>query len=328
MKFEEILKSTQKELINKLTDFLKEKGYNKILKTENYVFAEGVTPIMLLAHMDTVHADIPKEIYYDKDADVMWSPQGIGGDDRCGIYAITQIINKTKHRPYILFTTEEEKGGLGAKKFVEEFLYELKNRIKFLIQIDRRGNKQAIFYKCDNKDFHNYILSFGLKREYGSFTDICTLSPAYDIASVNLSAGYYNEHTKQEIIKLKDLKNTIEIIINILDDDRNQEKFFDYQEAKYSYSNYYNSNYYSNYSKETNIKDYTKSEKKKEEKEKKEDEIEEVEEVEEKEEMLEFSDEFIELLIEDYNNLSNEEFFDYYGYNKPQTLKELLSYYE
>lgn len=47
-----------------------------------------------------------------------------------------------------------------------------------------------------------------------------------------MSAGYYNEHTKQEYINLNDLQNTIDLVIAILKDEENR-KSYDYQEIRY-----------------------------------------------------------------------------------------------
>lgn len=234
MMFAQILKKTQKELLSELIIELEKKYKNSILATSSYIYAKGNIPIMLVAHIDTVHKDSVKNLFYDKKQDVMWSPEGIGGDDRCGIYAILTIIEKG-YLPYILFTTDEEIGGIGAKKFVDEYRFDLGQEIKYMIEIDRRGNNQAVFYNCGNKDFETYILNFGFEKKFGTFSDISILSPAYNIASVNLSAGYYNEHTLQEYIKVKHLCNTINLIINMLADYETAD-FFDYQEIKYSYN--------------------------------------------------------------------------------------------
>lgn len=253
----------------------------------------GEIPILLVAHLDTVHKEIPKQIFFDKSAKVMWSPQGIGGDDRCGVFAILKILEE--YEPYILFTTEEETGGKGARKFTNEFLWNLKDEICFMIEIDRRGDKQAVFYDCGNDDFINYILDFGFKEEYGSFSDICILSKAYDIASVNLSAGYYNEHTKEEIIDLNATYNTINTVKLILADTENF-AFYDYQEVVYN-------NYYDN---------ITKKEKKPKEK--------------KTNGIIQEIDEYFIKLEQDYNKLSNAEFKDKYGYAKPSTIEELYDY--
>ena len=119
---------------------------------------------------------------------------------------------------------------------MKEATVELNKVVQFMIEIDRRGCNQAVFYDCGNEEFKNYILNFGFKEEFGTFSDISILSPAYDIASVNLSAGYYNEHTKQEYISLKDLQNTIDLVLKILKD--KNRKFYDYQEAQHFYKQY------------------------------------------------------------------------------------------
>lgn len=210
--FKKVLQKTQSELKDLVTEYLKINKYKPIVG-DGFVYAKGEIPIMLVAHLDTVHKFKPKDIYYDAEQDVMWSPQGIGGDDRCGVYIITKLIEQ--FRPYILFTEDEEVGGLGAKKTVETLMAP---DLKFIIEVDRRGSDDCVFYDCDNKDFTKYIESFGFKTAIGTYSDICTLSDHWEIASVNLSSGYYHEHTTNEIIKLKDMEKTIERISKILSD--------------------------------------------------------------------------------------------------------------
>lgn len=233
-----LLNKTQDELLTVCASELSQRGYKSIYADTNFVFAEGNIPIMLVAHLDTVHKELP-EVYYDPKKKVMWSPQGIGGDDRCGVYAILKICET--HKPYILFTTDEEIGGRGASTFCDLFKdIELKKYINFMIEIDRRGRNQAVFYQCGNKEFQDYILSFGFDHQYGTFTDISTIAPYFDIAAVNFSAGYYNEHTTTEHIKLDDLYHTINKVKEILDDTKNH-KYYDFQEVKYVYVKTYKS---------------------------------------------------------------------------------------
>ena len=76
MTLSEILKKTQKELLKELPSFLKDKGYSgNMLVTDQYIFAKGNIPIMLVAHLDTVHKTPVKELFYDKKKDVLWSPE-------------------------------------------------------------------------------------------------------------------------------------------------------------------------------------------------------------------------------------------------------------
>lgn len=230
LKIENILKMSQEELLDFCYIELMKRGYkNKdIIYTDKYIYAKGNIPILLVAHCDIVHKEIPETVVYDKQQRILWSPTGIGGDDRCGVYALLKICEKFK--PYILFATDEEIGCVGTRKFIEDF-DELP--VNFIIEIDRRGNNQVVFYSCGNKDFQNYILSFGLDKQHGSCSDVKYLSTEYDIAGCNLSAGYYREHTETEHIYLEHLENTIKIVEQILKDTKNH-KFYDCQEITYT----------------------------------------------------------------------------------------------
>ena len=75
--------------------------------------ATGDIPIALVAHMDTVFKKPPEEIFFDQKHNVMWSPQGLGADDRAGVFAIVQIV-RSGLKPHVIFTTDEECGALGA----------------------------------------------------------------------------------------------------------------------------------------------------------------------------------------------------------------------
>ena len=225
-----ILHKTQAELIEFCAAELTKRGYTDVLKHDKFVFAQGDIPVMLVAHLDTVHKTLPT-IYFDRKKKVIWSPDGIGGDDRCGVYAILKICET--HKPYVLFTTDEEIGGQGATVFNEIFKdVPLKEYINFMIEIDRRGRNEAVFYQCDNKEFQNYILSFGFTKGIGTFTDISRIAPYFDIAAVNFSAGYYKEHTTTEHIILDDLDHTINKVIEILNDEPNH-KYYDFQQLVY-----------------------------------------------------------------------------------------------
>lgn len=219
-----ILKMSKEELLKNTILVLSNAGYKEIISTKDYTYAKGEIPILLVAHCDTVHKNKPTTILYDSMQEMMWSPQGIGGDDRCGVIAIYEIIKQ--YKPYVLFTQDEEIGGLGVKAFCEK---ENLDKIKFAIEIDRRGNNQAVFYDCGNKELQEYICEEkGFDLEYGSFTDVCFIGEMFNIGIVNLSAGYYNEHQNIEFIHFPALYNTIKKVKEILKE--NIDKYFDYQE--------------------------------------------------------------------------------------------------
>lgn len=216
-----------------MNNFLK-KYYSEVISTKDYIIAIGEIPIALVAHMDTVFDDpkvgyLQKDLIYDTKKQILYSPQGAGFDDKAGLYAIIQIVKKG-YRPTILLTTKEERGGYGALALAEFKLLD-KTPINYLIELDRRGKDDCVFYDCDNREFVKYIESFGFKEKKGTFSDISYLMPTWKICGVNLSVGYENEHTHSEILYVNDLHNTINKVISIL-----QSKSFpsfEYIEKKY-----------------------------------------------------------------------------------------------
>lgn len=195
-------------------NFLKTK-YNNVIQTSEYIMAQGTIPVALVAHADTVFKSPPKHFFYDQKQTVMWSPEGAGADDRAGIFAIMQILKLTDLRPHIIITTGEEIGCIGASKLIGDypvFPWDL----KFMIQLDRRGKEDCVFYDCNNPDFLRFIESFGFKTAYGSLSDISVLAPCWKIAATNLSVGYYNEHSYAEFLCFTFLLATIEKVKNIL----------------------------------------------------------------------------------------------------------------
>lgn len=195
-----------------------------------YVYIEGDMDILLIAHLDTVfpHGIYP---YFDPEANVMFSGQGLGADDRAGVFAILKIL-EAGFRPSILFTYGEEQGCIGLDDFLDHHPMPFKD-FKFMIQLDRQGFDDSVYYDCDNKDFERYINSFGFKTAEGSFTDVMLLSSAWKISGVNLSIGYINEHTAAELFFIDDCMETIEKVIDILSDKENH-VFYPFVQRIYS----------------------------------------------------------------------------------------------
>lgn len=228
---ESLFKITQKSLINVVDNFLKNK-YEKVNKTKDYVYAIGNIPVLLVAHLDTVFDKPPTDIYYDSGKGVMWSPQGLGADDRAGVWAIIKII-RSGLRPHILFTTDEELGGLGADKFIDKYPTCPFGNLKYIIQLDRRGTNDCVFYDCWNDKFLEYVESFGFCENWGSFTDISIICPKWKIAGVNLSVGYEDEHSVSETLHIIPLNQTIEKVIKMLKV-ADRAEHFEYVENPYS----------------------------------------------------------------------------------------------
>ena len=196
---EDFLRPTQKQLFKRLAKKFKR---NALFSKGNFILVRGQAPVRLVAHLDTVHEKPVRDICLSSDGNIIMSPQGIGGDDRCGVFALVKIYRLSKIKPWLLFCCDEEVGGLGAKKFcLAHQQHQLPNdldNLKFLIELDRKGSKDAVYYRCDNPDFDAYISSKGFKTAQGSFSDISLIAPEFGIAAVNLSCGYYAAHTRHE----------------------------------------------------------------------------------------------------------------------------------
>lgn len=226
-----IAKMTQPQLYHTLNSILvKLYGHKNVISTQDGIIARGKTPVMLVAHLDTVFHAPPQDIYYDREHNVIWSPDGLGADDRAGVYAILKILSCSRLRPYIAFTTDEEKGCVGATNLSLSYTPP-KNKIKYIIELDRRGSNDCVFYHCSNEKFINFITNFGFTQAMGSFSDIVELCPQWGICGVNLSIGYENEHSYIEILYVSHMLNTISKVIEMLQPENIPEEVFQWEEA-------------------------------------------------------------------------------------------------
>ena len=155
------------------------------------------------------------------------SPQGIGGDDRCGVYGICKVYEATEQKPWLLFTCDEETGAKGAEAFCTAYeqgaLPKGLHGLKMLIELDRKWKNDAVYYNCDNPEFEEYVAGKGFHTAFGSFSDICLIAPSLGIAAVNLSCGYYNAHTLYEYINCKQLKATVKKVVTMVSDALNHD---------------------------------------------------------------------------------------------------------
>lgn len=211
--FEKMVSSTQPELLLSMASFLRTK-YDKVCTTKDYIYAVGDIPIALVAHLDTVFKTPVKNLYYDTRKNILWSPEGLGADDRAGVYAIYHILSTTALRPHIIFTTDEEIGGLGVAVLAQQpcpF-----DELKYIIQLDRQGTNDCVFYDLENYWFTEYVETFGFLESWGTFSDISILCPAWKVCGVNLSVGYKNEHSVSETLNASALFDTINKVIKML----------------------------------------------------------------------------------------------------------------
>jgi hypothetical protein len=244
MRLEKIIRKTQKELKSYTAGILRSMRYEVFVR-DGFVYAKGTQPVLLVAHLDTVHKHPVQLIMYTKKGDYMMSPQGIGGDDRCGVYMALKLAEETGC--HVLFCEDEEIGGIGATKFVNSGI---KPDVNYIIEFDRRGSNDAVFYDCANDDFVDFVESFGFSTTFGSFSDISIIAPALGVAAVNLSCGYYNAHSENEYININEMENNIQRANAMVVSEVNK---FEYVE-KLKYANSFLTSYY--WPKKDNFSDF------------------------------------------------------------------------
>ena len=189
-------------------DELEQMGYDAVDYDDGYLYAPGITPVLVCAHLDIVAKTPPASVKDYHGIITGYNANGkraiLGGDDRNGVFAALNIAYDTG--AHILLLEDEECGGIGADKFVASGIAP---DCGFIIELDRRGINDAVFYDCDNAKFERFVLSYGFDKALGSFSDISTIAPALGIAAVNLSAGFFGEHTTGEYTEFRALERNI-----------------------------------------------------------------------------------------------------------------------
>lgn len=224
----EFLRATERQVLDafaKIPNSVKSKSGEWV-----YLPGKRDDRVLLVAHADTVR-------WKDKaPVDLIWigdvvavaqesRDNALGGDDRAGCAMMFDLWDGTHS---VLITTGEERGCIGARTAVREIGEELAKH-QFAVQVDRRGNRQAVFYDVATREFKDYMVSslsrFDYEkvawREYGgSSTDIRTICPEVGICGVNLSAGFYHEHSDSEMVVLGSWLHTRYALKKILKQER------------------------------------------------------------------------------------------------------------
>ena len=166
--------------------------------------------VLLVSHADTVWDDMHLNIGYhngrlfSKDTPKAGKKGGtyrvgIGADDRAGC-AMLWHLRDLGHS--ILITAGEESGCIGSTFLMglEDIGDILNNDHQFAIQFDRRGHSDLVFYDVGTNEFVEYCEAMmpNYREALGSYTDIVEVCTT--MCGVNISTGYYDEHTGSETL--------------------------------------------------------------------------------------------------------------------------------
>jgi len=145
----------------------------------------------------------------------------LGADDANGICCALQLL-KVIPDLKVVFTTEEEIGFLGADFATQnvDFFY----NVSYMIQADRRGKSDLIvhtngIYSASEewlKEATPIMAKYGYTDAWGIGTDVGVLSEELQISGVNISCGYYSEHTNNETVVIDELQNCLNFMESLL----------------------------------------------------------------------------------------------------------------
>lgn len=144
-------------------------------------------------------------------------PTGIGGDDKCGIFACLELLRELPHLKAAFFVSEET-GCHGSRRSDPQFF----KNVGYAIQFDAPENWMVteycygtqlfkrdgdFFEKCDSVLKESFQRSEYMRHPY---TDVQALKEKYDFQCINISIGYYDYHTRNEYVVVEDVYNGIE----------------------------------------------------------------------------------------------------------------------
>ena len=210
--------------------FFKDFKKNIYVTKQTEPLKEGQFFPCVVAHTDTVHAldtiNIKEQLlpnlqdqlkpslkaYNDKG-----KPTGIGGDDKCGIFACLELLKELPNIKVAFFVSEET-GCHGSRAANEKFF----ENVGYAIQFDAPGNKMVSEFLMGTKLFDrkgefysktNKVLNESfVDPKYGShpYTDVYALKKLFDFSCINIAIGYYDYHTPEEYVVIEDVYNGIE----------------------------------------------------------------------------------------------------------------------
>ena len=185
----------------------------------------------VISHTDTVHRidtiNVREEMLKNAQGELKPSlkayndegkPTGIGGDDKCGVYACLELLKELPNLKAAFFVSEET-GCHGSRKADKNFF----SNVGYGIQFDAPENwmvtelcmgtrlferESEFFQNCDSV----LTESFNGRQKYQShpYTDVYALKGNFDFSCINFSIGYYDYHSKNEYVVVEDVYNGIE----------------------------------------------------------------------------------------------------------------------
>lgn len=212
-------------ILEKLVDKVIVDDYGNLLGEKICGSGEGAV-VLLSAHMDTVKGVLADRTLIEKNGVISADKGALGADDRAGIAIILTVLrnlNKVKSFDGVIkvaFSRQEEIGCIGAEHIDPSWYQDT----DLAIVVDRRGSRDIVvgcgMAFCSNPVGYfmeevSKMADMDWKCVEGGVSDAMVFSQN-GVNSINLSAGYYNEHTDREYVVLNEMKDTIRLILQAI----------------------------------------------------------------------------------------------------------------
>lgn len=234
----------QDYLIIYLQDYLKKLKFDTYIDLYGNLIAErgkGNKPL-IIAHVD-INQDneyIPTLVRINDYLIGFFEgmQMGVGHDDKVGIYFALKFAAETNVPLCIIFTKDEEVGCIGTLNLNYDF-----SNINLAVQLDRRGNSDISEYtngvEVVSTEFKKlckpYLKDHNFKFTRTIYTDVGELKSSHkvDFCCVNISCGYYNEHTNNEYLKITEFNNSYIFASKLLTNLGNKKQYHKYEDKIY-----------------------------------------------------------------------------------------------
>jgi tripeptide aminopeptidase len=193
----------------------------------------------VISHTDTVHRIENINVYEEELPNAQGElklsfkayndygfPTGIGGDDKCGVFACLTLL---KELPYCkaAFFVSEETGCHGSRNADPKFF----ENVGYGIQFDAPENwmitekcfgqilfdRDSEFFKTCDGILTESMNSNDMEYMVHPYTDVYALRSKFNFSCINFSIGYYNYHSPNEYVVVEDVENGIKIGKNMIE---------------------------------------------------------------------------------------------------------------
>jgi tripeptide aminopeptidase len=223
-------------------------------KVGNIYVTKGVSDLYptMVAHTDTVHDIVPSREYQVRsDRQKMWAvnpktgqDQGIGGDDKVGIFVALSLLRELPVFKAAFFV-DEEIGCVGSRVADMTFFEDS----SLVLQCDRKGTSDFVdnimgtplYGEGFAQEIEPLLTQFGYKSGDGGMTDVWQLKEnGLNVACANMSSGYFRPHTRWEYVGLNDVQRCYDLCFAVVTQlgDKRWEHLYDEADNSWNTADY------------------------------------------------------------------------------------------